>query len=541
MSTIPLIASQPTDELTMPRTPLEAYARAVSLQGMLEQNQALAQKTQQSAESFPVEQQQQQQVLQQQQQENALREQAMKDQQIMRTLAPQFVKRSDDGMVNGFDVNGFAQTAAQQGVSPTTISDYQSKYAQGVEANLKLSDAERKQQEENVGKFGGMLEDIKPITDPAARQKSWESALMEAHRRKVDISSFPMQVPDNNGISALEIPLGLHAQLQADAKTQSEIAKNLRENTASQLESKYLEIQQKKNLKQALTPAEAAFSQAYEHNKTLVPVANFNLQAGGVPLSGAPKAATTGASGQQLQAAVPANIKPTVLAVLEGRQSPPGGFALKSPYWQNVMNNVYALDPEWNEQRAQLRKAYTLGPQSKEINAINTAMGHVGVLGDAIDALNNGDVRILNSIANRLGLETGSTPQAVFKTIVHRVGPELSKAYLGAGGSAGERGADEKDFDVNLPPQTLKANVGVTAQLLRSKIGSLENQWDQNAAPGVQSFQERFITKEAQKQLDKWSPESGASSGKIRARDPQGHLHEASAGTALPPGWKLEP
>ncbi len=32
----------------------------------------------------------------------------------------------------------------------------------------------------------------------------------------------------------------------------------------------------------------------------------------------------------------------------------------------------------------------------------------------------------------------------------------------------------------------------------------------------------------------------GAGGGKIRARDPQGVLHEAPAGTALPAGWKLE-
>jgi len=35
------------------------------------------------------------------------------------------------------------------------------------------------------------------------------------------------------------------------------------------------------------------------------------------------------------------------------------------------------------------------------------------------------------------------------------------------------------------------------------------------------------------------SSPTGAS-GVIRARDPQGTLHEAPAGTALPPGWKLE-
>ena len=34
---------------------------------------------------------------------------------------------------------------------------------------------------------------------------------------------------------------------------------------------------------------------------------------------------------------------------------------------------------------------------------------------------------------------------------------------------------------------------------------------------------------------------SGATGGKIRARDANGNLHEAPAGTALPAGWKLEP
>lgn len=33
---------------------------------------------------------------------------------------------------------------------------------------------------------------------------------------------------------------------------------------------------------------------------------------------------------------------------------------------------------------------------------------------------------------------------------------------------------------------------------------------------------------------------SGLPSGKIRARDPEGRLHEADAGTPLPPGWRVE-
>ena len=117
-------------------------------------------------------------------------------------------------------------------------------------------------------------------------------------------------------------------------------------------------------------------------------------------------------------------------------------------------------------------------------------------------------------------MQTGDTPATTFNVIVHRVGPELSKAYIGAGGSAGERGTDERDFDPSLGPQQLKSNVGITTQLLRSKIGALENQWDQNKSPNMKSFEEQFISPEAQKQLDRWAP-GGKSVG---AAGPGGHV-----------------
>lgn len=281
------------------------------------------------------------------------------------------------------------------------------------------------------------------------------------------------------------------------------------------LESKYvLDQAQKQRTGQSPDPQ---FDAGYEKYKTMVPAFNFNLHAAGVGGGGAPPAGPGGAPLSYDQQIKSFGAKGGVVkAIIEGRQDPPASFAQKSPYWQDVMQKVYSIDPEFNQQRAQLRKAYTVGTQSKEINAINTAMGHVGVLGDAIDALHNNDTKLLNTIGNRLGIEFGTKAgdsAAMFKTIIHRVGPELSKAYIGAGGSAGERGSDEADFSENLAPSILKTNVGMTAQLLRSKISSLENQWDQNKAPGMPSFQDHFITKEAAKQLDKWSPQSGTQGG----------------------------
>lgn len=264
-----------------------------------------------------------------------------------------------------------------------------------------------------------------------------------------------------------------------------------------------------------------------KYQKTMVPAYNFNLQSsagnGNVPLNKSQQA--------------------TAQAILDGRMTPPSSFALKTPYWQNVMGGVFQQDPDFSEQRAQLRKAYTTGAQSKEINAINTAMGHVGVLGQAIDALNNGNYKVLNQIGNSLGVQVGKDPVTTFNTIVHRVGPELSKAYIGAGGSAGERGADEKDFDPNLGPKQLTTNVAMTARLLRSKIASLENQWDQNKGVNMPSFQDRFIMPEAQTQLNRWAPSQNGGAAAASAGAPQGR--GAAQGTAkftvTDPNGKVHP
>jgi hypothetical protein len=238
--------------------------------------------------------------------------------------------------------------------------------------------------------------------------------------------------------------------------------------------------------------------------------------AGAARKSGAEASARTAAelqTGQQMTGTP--ETQAIAQAIIDGRMKTPSSFALKTPYWQAVMGQVMMQDPGWNEQRAQLRQAYTTGKQSNEINAVNTAMAHVGVLGDAIDALRNGDAVALNRLANAAGVQVGKDNVTTFNTIVNRVGPEIAKAYLGSGGSAGERGTTESDFDSSKSPQQLRSNVSITARLLRSKIAALENPWNQNAPAGAnQDFQSRFVMPEAQQALDRWAPLGAAAGGR---------------------------
>lgn len=202
--------------------------------------------------------------------------------------------------------------------------------------------------------------------------------------------------------------------------------------------------------------------------------------------------------------------------------------------------------PDWNQPNYnsinKLIADYTSGKSAQSINAINTAMGHVKELDDAIDALQNGNVNLLNKIGNFGSKELGLDPVSKFNLIVHRVGPEISSAYVPGGGGEKERLADEADFSSSLSPKQLHTNAAETVKLLRSKIDALQNQYQQTT--GRQDFNQKFITPAAQAGLDKFSKtESGGnkpSGGLIYARDPQGQLHSAPAGTKLPAGWKAD-
>lgn len=465
MSSIPL----PALSIKQPESPIEQFGRAMQLKQL-----AGAGKLQQGE-------------LQMQQMQLEQAQMQLEDQKKIRQA---FVD------ANG-DLDSTIERARKAGVNPQTL--LQLKNAQ-IDQATKLQTLKKdaldnmKKQNDAIGASAQAVLGVSPENRPQAYQQEMKKLLAQG-----------IVSPEQAAAPYSEDDVRLHAAaaMTADQQITTELKK--RETAAQELKAQTDAAKLKAEMPGGpLAPVDKSEMNDWlaknpgkgpadymKYKATLVPAFNFNLQAGG-------------AGSSQLTP----RQQSTAQAIIEGRMSPPASFALKSPYWQAVMGEVFNQDPQFSEQRAQLRKAFTVGKQSTEINAINTAMGHVGVLSDAIDALQNNNIPALNKVANAVGVQLGKDAVTTFKTIVHRVGPELSKAYIGAGGSAGERGSDEKDFDPNLSPQQLRSNVAITSQLLRSKISSLENQWDQNKAPGMKSFQEQFIMPEAQRNLNRLNPQS---------------------------------
>jgi len=529
------------------RDTLDEYTRSAQLNQsaeQLRQNQAIdaqniaasKQTMQRQAELAPSGQLQAEQNAQATQLENQQRQLALQQQQAALGAQKKNLKKDDSGKIIGFDNEGYQRDALAAGVPLPVITSQQQAITEAASKAAGLTKDQLANHETELDQHFQSIEGLRKIPAGPQREQAYHQIVNKAGMAGDDISEYPTQIGDDNNVDQIEAHLGMTKQALNQAKEISEINKNNQTTSAARIEQRYLDIQQRKNEGQKISPEDAAFSKGYEHNKELVPA--FNVKMG---VTGAGMIPTAPAAGgppppPPTVESVPNSIKGTVQQIIDYRaQLPPAGR--NNPTNSAIRYWVNALDPQHDDTtfpaRNKLMTNLTSGSGAKSIGAINTALGHAGILSDAIDALDNNNVPLLAAVANKIGVAVGSTPQTTLETIVHRIGPELAAAYIEGGGSAGERGTTEEDFSLNKGGAQLKKNVAITAQLLRSKIASTENQYKQTM--GRDDFQKRFITPEAQATLDKLSPQGGsggASAGHIIKIGKQRYQYKGSGSTA---------
>ena len=65
-------------------------------------------------------------------------------------------------------------------------------------------------------------------------------------------------------------------------------------------------------------------------------------------------------------------------------------------------------DPTDMAQRSRAAVAFGTGPQGNSVRSFNVALTHLDTLGNLADALNNGNVQVINKISNFYKEQTGS-------------------------------------------------------------------------------------------------------------------------------------
>lgn len=553
--------------------PLDQYARVLAIKNQATQSNL----QQQAAESNAI-------ALKQQQQQ-------FQDQQTLRQLAPQFSGKDKDG--NGtYDLEGLASAAEAKGVSPALTNQIRQQHYAHVEAAAKAGTAQLDLEQKHNQKRYQIIEGIKAIDDPQERETAYQQGLNSLATDGADVSHLPKNAPDNKALEAYESQLGMHSQILADAKALAEtneknasaaekewqkfpelgVMVNIKTGeqravngaqgmmTPGMMESKYVNIQQKKALGQPLSAEDAAFTKGYEKYQAIKPSIQNYFQQGGplapgnaptpggaappaggalTPEQTAAKAATAtggwvGPKGETLES-VPRAIRGEVQQVLEYRRPDPS-ITARGAVAQPINAWVSILDPHHNEGVTFAQRNKTLSDFQKdasggELGATNTALGHLGELHTAAQALNNNDLPILHSLASKVGAAIGDDAATTYKNILHRVGPELTKAYLKGGGTEGERGANEGDFALSLGQKQILSNIAESAQLLNSKLASKKQAWETGYQPYREQdkFENRFLTPDAKKTLADLSAQAptnkSATGGGFSVKAPNGKTY----------------
>lgn len=248
---------------------------------------------------------------------------------------------------------------------------------------------------------------------------------------------------------------------------------------------------------------------------------------------------------QQLQQVNP-GMAAIVKALDEGRYQVPSAFALKSPYWQGIMQKVAQYDPGFDQvnynSRAAVRRDFTSGTAAKQVNALNTAIGHLSQLSQAVDALGNVSLTPVNSIKNWLSQKAGDPKVTNFQAVVKPVADELTRVWRGTGGSEADIENRLNALSSSNSPQQLHGAIQQLGELMKSKIGALQNQYEQGM--GIQGV--NMLTPEADQTLQRLEGKGGpaggvprAPSGFVTMRGPDGtiaHVPQGSVAAAKAAG-----
>lgn len=234
-----------------------------------------------------------------------------------------------------------------------------------------------------------------------------------------------------------------------------------------------------------------------------------------------------------------------VKALADGRMAFPSGFALKSPYWQQMLQAVSQYDPSFDavqyNARSRARSDATSGKLAQNNNALNTGIGHIGQLADAVAGLHNVSwSQSANAVKNWLSSEFGGTGPTNFEAIKNRVAPEIVKIWRGTGGAEADIKRDLDSLSDAKTPAQLYGALQEIAGLMQSKIAANRAQYD--SAMGPNGLPLHMITPQSQATLDRLDhlaegdaapPETASAPGQLGKPDKDGWI-------TLPNGGRIQ-
>jgi len=143
----------------------------------------------------------------------------------------------------------------------------------------------------------------------------------------------------------------------------------------------------------------------------------------------------------------------------------------------------------------QTLKSFSGGIEGRSVRALNTATDHLFTLEEAGNALKNGNIRLFNSIGNKINKEIGVAAPVSFDGVKKIVAGEIVKATTGAAGALGDRQEVEQSILSANSPDQLLDQINYYKKLMAGQLNSLELQFVTGTNRKSSEFRQRLSPK----------------------------------------------
>lgn len=195
-------------------------------------------------------------------------------------------------------------------------------------------------------------------------------------------------------------------------------------------------------------------------------------------------------------------------AIAKYDQAPLSSFAMGKPIGAAIMSKVMEINPGYDAKNfasaQQTLTAFSKGSEAQKVRSFNVALSHLDTLGQLTDALQNGNLPLVNKLGNVISAQTGSPSVTNFTAAKAIVGNEIVKAIVGAGGGVEDRAKAQATLAAANSPAQLKGVIDTYKTLMGGQLSGLKQQYETGAR---RDDFDRFLSPEAQKYI------KGASAG----------------------------